>query len=368
MTLTRRKFLSIIGGGTIVAVAGAGTFTITRTPTEALKPWELAGTYDDYRKQALSYALLAPNPHNRQPWEVDLSVPDQVTIIRDKKRNLPHTDPYERQLTIGMGCFLELMVMAAAKTGHSVALDLFPEDEEGPVAVAKFMQTGAKLDTLFNQVMHRRSCKEPFETKMLSQMQVAELSSFAEVVSDKTLVEKLREITKNAIHVETHTYRTMKESVDLFRIGKAEINANPDGIDLGGPFLETMALIGVLTRESQLDTESFAFQDFLKNYKAMLDTTPNYAIIKTQGNSRVNQINAGRKWVRLNLKTTEMGLALHPVSQCLQEFEEMKLHYEDVHNTFAKEGETIQMLGRLGYGRQPAKTPRWGLETRIVNG
>jgi len=368
MSITRRKFLSVIGGGTIIAAAGASTFALTRTPTDAIAPWDVAGTYEDYRKQALSYALLAPNPHNRQPWEVDLSVPDQVTIHRDKKRNLPHTDPYDRQLTIGMGCFLELMVMAAAKGGHRVDLDLFPEGDEGPVAVAKFINDAVSIDPLFDQILARRSCKEPFEAKALSHTQIQELSSFAEIIEDIASVEKLREITKTAIHVEAHTHRTMKESVDLFRIGKSEINANPDGIDLGGPFLETMALIGVLTRESQLDTQSFAFKDFMKNYKAMLDTTPNYAMIKTRGNTRKEQIDAGREWVRLNLKTTEMGLALHPVSQCLQEFTEMKEHYKAVHNSFAETGETIQMLGRLGYGPTINKTPRWGLETRIING
>jgi len=368
MTISRRKFLSVIGGGVVVATAGMGTFAITRTPTKALAPWDKAGGYDDYRKQALSYALLAPNPHNRQPWEVDLRAPDQVTIIRDKTRNLPHTDPYDRQLTIGMGCFIELMVMAAAKTGHSVDLNLFPEGEDGPVAIAKFRQENPATDPLFNQVMYRRSCKEAFQEKPINQTQADELSYFAEVISDEKSIQILRQLTKDAIYVENHTHRTHKESIDLLRIGKAQINANPDGIDVGGAFLDTLALTGILTREGQLDTGSFAFKDWEKGYHAMLDTTPNYVMLKTADNSRIDQIEAGRKWVRLNLKTTEMGLALHPVSQCLQEFDEMKTHYEDVHNMFAKPGETIQMLGRLGYGPEVGRTPRWGLETRIING
>lgn len=368
MAINRRKFLSILGGGTIVAAGGLGTFAMTRTPTKALQPWDAAGMYDDYRKQALSYALLAPNPHNRQPWEVDLSVSDQVTILRDKSRNLPHTDPHDRQLTIGMGCFIELMTIAASKTGHSVNLDLFPEGEDGPVAIAKFNSDGTQPDPLFNQIMDRRSCKEPFEAKALSVEQIDELASFGNVISDDPSTQKLRQLTKDAIYVESHTHHTHKESIDLLRIGKAEINANPDGIDVGGPFLDTLALTGILTREGQMDKDSFAFKDWEKAYHAMLDATPNYVMIKTQGNTRLDQIDAGRQWLRLNLKTTEMGLALHPVSQCLQEFEEMKSHYQNVHKSFAQAGETIQMLGRLGYGPQTARTPRWGLETRIVNG
>ena len=133
MALNRRQALGIIGGGTILAAAGGGAlFASTRTPERALAPWSAAGGYDEPRRRALSYAVLAPNPHNRQPWLVDLSAPDRVTLYRDKERDLPHTDPYARQLTIGLGCFLELMTIAASQTGHKVDLDLFPEGENGP--------------------------------------------------------------------------------------------------------------------------------------------------------------------------------------------------------------------------------------------
>lgn len=70
--------------------------------------------------RALSYVILAPNPHNRQPWVVDLSQSDQIVIWRDKEKNLPETDPLDRQLTIGMACFLEQLKIAASQTGHCV--------------------------------------------------------------------------------------------------------------------------------------------------------------------------------------------------------------------------------------------------------
>ena len=79
MPVSRRKFLTLVGGGTILAAgAGATAFVTTRTPHQALKPWDLAGTYGDVRKDALSWALLAPNPHNLQPWEVELRGDDTV--------------------------------------------------------------------------------------------------------------------------------------------------------------------------------------------------------------------------------------------------------------------------------------------------
>ena len=368
MSVSRRGVLGLIGGGTIVA-AGAGTagFALTRTPEKALAPWSAAGSYSDPRKRALSYAILAPNPHNRQPWIVDLSSSDTVALYRDKERDLPHTDPDARQLTIGLGCFLELMEIAAGETGHAVDLDLFPQGEAGPVAVARF-RDGGQRDPLFRHVMARRSCKEPFDLKPVPASAVKKLSTLSDVITDPAQVKELRALTWDAWKTEIYTHRTMKESVDLMRFGKSEINANPDGIDLGGPFLEALMLVGVLTREAQLDQNSSGFKEGVRIYQEMLMATPAYAVLTTPSNSRADQIAAGRRWLRLNLTTTALGLALHPISQALQEFPEMAPHYKNVHRLLAKPGHTVQMLGRLGYGPEVARSPRWPLETRIRNG
>jgi hypothetical protein len=116
MNMKRRKFLAIAGGGIILA-AGASIGTIaSRFPHKALEPWSKAGSgYTEPRMRALSYAILAPNPHNQQPWMVDLSKADQITLKIDTDRLLPHTDPYSRQITIGQGSFLEILRMAATE-------------------------------------------------------------------------------------------------------------------------------------------------------------------------------------------------------------------------------------------------------------
>jgi len=86
-SLSRRKFIALAGGGIVVA-AGLGVgANAMRTPANALKPWGQAGSaYKEPRKRALSYAILAPNPHNRQPWKVDLSLPGKVILtVEDRK-------------------------------------------------------------------------------------------------------------------------------------------------------------------------------------------------------------------------------------------------------------------------------------------
>ncbi len=368
MPMSRRKVLTIIGGGTILAAsASAGLFAATRTPNKALAPWSAAGRDDDARRRALSFAILAPNPHNRQPWLVDLSEDNRVMLYRDKERNLPETDPYARQLTIGLGCFLELMHMAAGQSGHDVEFDLFPEGEDGPVAVADFKPNG-QADPLFAHVLERRSCKEPFSDQMVPSSMVSQLQPLADIRTDPKDVAQIRDLTWQAWETEAFNPRTMKESVDLMRFGKSEINANPDGIDLGGAFLESLMVAGLLNREAQSDPNSTGFKEGVRMYREMLAATPAYAVITTNGNTRADQIEAGRRWLRLNLTTTALGLSLHPVSQALQEFPEMASSYATAHSLLADSGQTVQMLGRLGFGPQVSQSPRWPLESRIING
>jgi len=90
----------------------------------------------------------------------------------------------------------------------------------------------------------------------------------------------------------------------------------------------------------------------------------------TPGNSRLDQIAAGRRWWRLHLAATALGVSVHPVSQALQEYPEMAKHYDAVHDMLAQGasqgGETVQMLGRLGYGPAVLRSPRWPLESRFI--
>ena len=380
--MKRRGFLKLAGGGIILAAGGATGFAMTRTPTKALAPWDMAGspTYSDPRMHALSHAILAPNPHNRQPWTVTLEGNDTVIIGIDTDPLLPHTDPFSRQITIGLGCFLELMRMAAAQNGYRVETELFPDGEDAtaldaakPIAVARFIKDDATpRDLLFAHVFERRSNKEPFDMeKSVSETAMAAVTSVGRQgfeiggsVNNKD-VAFWRELTGEALTIEIETPHTFKESVDLFRIGKAEINANPDGIDFSGPLFEGMKLAGLFTREATLDTTSTAYAQGLDSVLANTRTAMGHVWMVTPGNARSDQIAAGADWLRINLAATKEGLGFQPLSQALQEYPEMADLYANVHQRLAPAGGTVQMLARIGYGPQIAVSPRWPLEAKM---
>ena len=376
--MPRRKFIAMLGGGFIVAAgSGVTAFSLTRTPHEALAPWQEAGQYEEPRRFALSYAILAPNPHNLQPWLVDLSQPDVVTLLADPDRRLPETDPYDRQLTIGLGCFLELMRIAASVQGYQLDITLFPHGADQaliaswPVASVRFTQAGLPADPLFNSIPQRRSTKEPFDMgQQVDDIHIAALNPANERVRfsgtrEPGQVEVLRALIWNAYQVEYLTRPKLQESIDVMRMGKAAINATPDGIDIGGMPLEGMLALGLITKAGLQTPGTVAYQTGLDMYETMFAATPAFVCLTTAGNSREDQIAAGQAWLRLNLLTTQHGMALHPVSQCLQEYEEMQTHYRQAHMLLAQSGETVQMLGRLGYAAAVAPTPRWRLDEKI---
>ena len=375
--MNRRHFLTVLGGGTVLA-ASAGAWAATRAPSKALEPWTLAGSaYAEPRRKALSHALLAPNPHNRQPWQVDLSAADAVTLFADPTRALPHTDPFDRQITIGLGCFLELMRMAAAADGYTVETEPFPEGwssetlDARPVARATFRGTVAATDPLFTHALKRRTNKEPYEDRPVPPEAAAAIVAaaghgHAGAILDPAEVARWRETCMAASLIEMNTPRTHRESVDLFRIGRAEIEANPDGIDLGGPFLEGLATFGLLTREGTADPTSAQFAQGRDVILEPLRSAPAFVWLATADNTRPTQLKAGADWLRMNLAATAQGLGFNPHSQCLQEYPEMAALHAEAHRRLAPEGGTVQMLTRIGHAPAIDPAPRWPLETRII--
>jgi hypothetical protein len=375
----RRKFLTILGGGVVVAAAGVGAWAATRDPAAARAPWGLAGQESEPRRKALSYAVLAPNPHNRQPWVADLSVADEITLYCQADRRLPHTDPFDRQITIGLGCFSELLVQAAAEDGYRAELTMFPDGEpqprldDRPVARFRFVKdAGVVRDPLFAHVLERRSNKEaydlgrPVDPALAATIAAAARTGRVAHTLDAARVAELRGRAWDALYTEMTTHDTAKESIDLMRIGRAEIEANPDGIDLGGALIEGLATVGLLSRADMLDASSTTFQQQVPIMKEPFDTAMGFMWLTTPGNSRADQFRAGRDHVRMNLAATGLGVDMHPFSQALQEFPEMKPHFDGMRAALGIAAEeTLQMLVRLGYGPRVQAGPRWPYETRI---
>lgn len=377
---TRRTFLRVAGTSVVILAAGAAGLTqCDPMPDAAVEAWK-GPTPDmrDPRVRALSYALLAPNPHNMQPWIADLREPDAVTFLCDRSRLLPQTDPYARQITIGCGAFLELLRMAAAEQGLRADVTAFPAGDwpEGSVGdqpicrVAFAPDDKVVRDPLFAQVTKRRTNRAVYEVTPVT---VAEAAALADAsrgsavgfhwTSDVAQLARLSGIAKRAWDIEVKKDATYLESVKVFRITAEEIARHRDGLSFHGPFFWWMNKLGFFARETALDP--MPRQQALDLINPQL-TVPAFGWLVTATNGRRAQLDAGAAYVRTNLKATELGLAMHPLSQALQEFPQMlPVLAEHKRAVGAAESETVQMFFRIGRALPQEPSPRRPLDAII---
>ncbi len=382
MPASRRLLLSAGLAGLALSRTARGQVVTSPDPSapDPSTPWAAApaaAAHPDPRVRALAWAVLAPNPHNRQPWIAELpdGAPDTVVLRCDLDRRLPVTDPFDRQITIGLGAFVELFRMAAAQQGFSAVVTPFPEGEPRPrldgrpVAVIR-LAPGGIADPLFAHAAARRSVKRPFD--MARPVPEAALAVLAATVdaprrfgaaADAARVEAIRDLAWRAWLIEARDEAAHRESVELMRFGRAAVAAQPDGISIFGPGLEEGVAAGQITREAMLPGRP-GYDIMIQRYTSMLAATPAYVWTVTPGNSRAEALASGRDWLRINLAATAIGLSLHPVSQALQEFSAMAGPYAEAQAMLGGGG-VVQMLGRLGHGPVVPATPRWAFETRI---
>jgi hypothetical protein len=376
MRLPRRQLLA--AAGATLALAGGLLRAAAAQTAPGADP---ATRHMDPRVRAAGHAIRAPNPHNLQPWLLELAGADRVLLRCDLDRRLPETDPFDRQITIGLGGFLEFYRMALAEEGIGADITPFPEGLPGrrldvrPVAEIVLRPGAGRRDALFAAAPTRRSAKEPFDMARVPDpaplaAALADPSRLS-AATDAARVAALRDIALEGFRIEAGTPHTLRESVDLLRLGRAEMEANPDGIGVGGPQVEEMVARGQLTRDAFADRGSPAFRLMMQATLSVIAATPCFVWLTTRGNGRVQQLEAGRDWLRLDLAANAAGLGIHPLSQGLQEFPEMEpMHAAMRRGTGVAPGERIQMFGRLGHPAAPGirVAPRWPAESRILRG
>jgi hypothetical protein len=382
----RRSFIRIVGGGVVLA---AGTSQLsgcaTSYPSEAVQAWQPIAQNSDIRRWMLAHALLAPNPHNRQPWKADLSKANEITLICDGERLLPETDPFGRQILIGCGAFLELAIIAAAERGYRVTMQAFPHGEptldklpaNAVIAKLQLMQDASVAkDPLFAFISKRHTNKGPYDSaKPIAPDHWQALKNasannglLSGFVNDASGIEKIKAITRQANETELTTARTYLESAKLLRIGPDEINQHRDGISITSPMLRALSSFGMLNRMEVPVPGSSTYKQIIERWKPY-ETGSGYHWLATNGNTRKQQLESGRAYVRVQLTATSLGLSIHPLSQALQEFAEVKKEYAAIHQTlgFDPAKTTLQMLVRVGYPINAAQgTPRRDIASMIV--
>ena len=381
---TRRQFIRLIGGGTVLAATAAASGCSTTYPAVALQAWQNPSDENDPRRFMLAHALLAPNPHNRQPWIADLTEPGRIHLVCDGERLLPETDPFGRQILIGCGAFIELAVIAAAQRGLAVSVQAFPggapattELPSGTrVATLTLGAPGsARPDPLFAQITRRHTEKTAYSSDRTLPVALPDawvqtartLGLRVGLKLGETAMAPIRRITREAYAIECATPRTWLESARLMRIGPDQVAAHRDGISITATLPRLMYTLGLFDPMEVPQQGTSSMQRVMDRW-APFETGSGYLWLAGDGNARITQLTAGRAYVRLHLQATAAGVDMHPLSQALQEFPEVRGPFEALHRELGVDpaGGPVQMLARVGYAlTNTGPSPRRDLKSLL---
>jgi nitroreductase len=336
--IKRRSFLKkagivsvLVGGGLVWRAFDRGVFSVGEGI--AYQPWHDWQTYKGKDLLALvSAAILAANPHNTQPWLFQVS-DSCIDLYADTKRRIGTTDPFLREMYIGLGCALENLLLAADAKGFDRQLTLMP-DREKPTHVARIdLSPGNTSESeLFKAIPLRHTNRGIYDRdRSLSQETLQALEKLGNERSGVkvfwfTTETQRRQLGNSIIEATQAIIGDREQSQDSgkwMRTSWQDIQKYRDGLTLdatGSPAL-LRAIAKILPPTSLEQNDLFWLN---ATQKVHVPTAAAFGILafsdwlRQRGahrNNKSQQLECGRLWQRMHLWATTQGLAMQPLNQ-----------------------------------------------------
>ena len=372
-----------------------------------MEPWSksYAAHFSDPRVRLAALGLLAASNHNMQPWKIrlDESNPMAFSLYADSSRMTPQVDPQARQMMISQGTFLEYVAVGAVHEGYDADIRLFPEgsyDEsdlsesmdakpiatitltaavsDGAASDGAASSAGAASSTgaasqdsasqqgnraLYDAMFLPDTNRGAYRTTKLTESQVTALTTLAatpdgaesdasvRIYQDRSDVSAIAGYALRSATIEAGVSRVRDESNAIFRPNEYQKNKYRYGYSVEGQgtsgFVGQM-MQGLVTIFPSLNAGKAASKNFIDSTRTSVDHTAAYAVLATNANSRMDQVESGMLYSKLVLTAHALGLAMQPLSQVLEEYPEMRTPYDAFKQSYAPAGGVVQMLFRVG--------------------
>ena len=286
---------------------------------------EPAKGIDEESARILWYASLAPSGHNSQPWLIKVVEKGEWVLGVDPRRKLPAVDPDNRELLLSIGAFAENLSLAASVARYDAAMEVIaksPQDEE----VMRVFLKKAKPGTYpLERLTLRRTVKNGFlgreiaaqDVKVLSEPHEGRLFYYPRGTDHARCIQ---EGTVESYRVQTYRDEAQKELAQWIRFSNDDARKHRDGLTTES--MEITGFSGWFVRQF-MDQGDVVGERFRKQG---IDLAAKWAaegggwmIITSGGSGVADLIDTGRRFERTALLARERNIALHPMTQVLEE-------------------------------------------------
>lgn len=361
--MNRRDFLKLSGEGILLlggvsmmnACSGLGRNDLPQfnSDKESIKDFEK----DDM--EILYLASLAPSGHNAQPWVVRILEPKHWVIGSNKKRWLPAVDPENREMLLGIGAFLENMVLAAGTFGYSVDVKIIAKNRTDADIADIRLRKDKVQEFAVEKIKKRRTVRGDFldqeikgdDLKYITKhdtrpclVQIQSPHSFY-FPNNSPQGKYLQAGTIEANRTQAFRDPAQEELSDWIRWSNKDAKQYRNG--LTPESMEIKGIAGFFVR-SFYDRQSVlkkSFRDQTVDVAAkQVKTCAGWLVVTSSDSSVSALIEHGRVFQNMLLKIRDKMIAIHPMTQMLEE----KPWKDQVAKELGVTGE-VQWILRISY-------------------
>ena len=366
--INRRSFLRYAGAGVlwvgglsfISSCSGVKRDDLSRLSDEK----EPIKGLDKDEIEILYLASLAPSGHNTQPWTLRVVEPKHWMIGSDKKRWLPAVDPDNRELFLSLGAFIENLVIAAGAYGYEVDLQILAKERTETRIAEVHLNKSKTQDFSLERIKKRRTVRSHFlneeiksdDLKYITKHDTRPCLALPESPNppfphsfyfpkNSSQGRYLQEGTIEANRSQAFRDAAQEELASWIRWSNKEARKyrnglTPESMDIKGfagfyvrNFYNRQSVLKNSFRKQTVDVVAGQ----VKNCGGWLVITSNDSSIPTL-------IEYGRRWESMLLKIREKNIAIHPMTQMLEE----SPWKDRVAHELGLSGE-VQWILRIGY-------------------